>query len=397
MTRDDRQGDSSTADDSTHSYLCPYCTEAAYPTETLVRVHISYATDDVHEGHDGMTPEVEPVELDASGERVGTAFTLPGRLNLHGLSLEDIPSAYDSREFDERERRALLVAAFNADRNLSPTELQDRVTAHLDQRDLEPLSARAIRQLCRHVFLPHIDGGEVEETDESADGTEITTAETALRDLTALQQAIILAHLACPEIDRTTLATRIGTANSYPTQVINARTALVARLRSRIERGTTLERLVAERIPGADLKALIEAGYLDELDIDLQAARERKRPRPGPSGHLTGGPADVPGTGVPSTAGERPQEADDGAADSSTSHSQGATGVCRTDEGNTDGLRADGATVPRTEVEAVREQVTFDLAVVEQEMELTDPTPQQVRTKAYLEQILDRLDEILSE
>jgi len=52
--------------------------------------------------------------------------------------------------------------------------------------------------------------------------------------------------------------------------------------------------------------------------------------------------------------------------------------------------------VPRAEVEAVREQVAFDLAVVEQEMELADPTPQQVRTKAYLQQILDRLDEILS-
>lgn len=61
-----------------HAFLCPYCADAAYPTEMLTRVHVSYATDSVHEGHDGMTPEVEPVECDANGERVGTAFTLPG-------------------------------------------------------------------------------------------------------------------------------------------------------------------------------------------------------------------------------------------------------------------------------------------------------------------------------
>ena len=419
------QRDSSAVDDSTHSYLCPYCTEAEYPTETLVRVHISYATDSSHESQDGMIPEVEPVELDASGQQVGTAFTLPAKLNLHGLSLEDIPVSYDGREFDERERRALLVAAFNANRDLSGTELQDRVTAHLAERDLDPLSARAIRQLCRHVFLPHIDAENAGCPDETpADGTGITTAETALRDLTALQQAIILAHLARPDIDRTTLATRIGTANSYPTQVIDARANLVARLRSRIEGGTTLERLVAERIPVEDLERLVSERYLEEFDIDLQAVRERKRPRPRSNG--------VPGTVPVDSSGTLPtSEGDDGASegecdrtgsDRSDSHGRDGAitdGACgdnkagteetETNNGVTGEVAADGidsndatpatsdsdATVPRAEVEAVREQVAFDLAVVEQEMELTDPTPQQVRTKAYLEQILDRLDEIL--
>lgn len=435
MTTENQHDD--TTDDAGHSYLCPYCSEAAYPTETLVRVHISYAADSSHAGRDGMTPEVEPLELDADGEQVGTAFTLPGQLNLHALTLEDIPTAYGGREFDERERRTLLVAAFNANRNLSATELQDRVTAHLEQRDLEPLPTRDLRQLCQHVFLPHLDDEGVSD-EQSVDGTGITTAQTTLRDLTALQQAIILAHLARPDIDRTTLATRVGTANSYPTQVIETRSDLVARLRSRLEGERTLERLIADRVPEADFEELVDEGYLDAFDIDLQTVQERKRRHAESAGHTTAARATGAGgseaSGAGSEMGDERTDSSNG-RDTATRHSVSETAPCcehvpetTTDsecasdgveivgergqtgptvtasegpvaEGDGDGTTGDSdsaATVPRAEVEAVREQVAFDLAVVEQEMELADPTPQQVRTKAYLEQLLERLDELLS-
>jgi hypothetical protein len=436
-------------------YRCPYC-GAEYPTEMLARVHVTYADDDAHEGRDGMTPEVEPVECDASGDPVGTAFTLAGQLNLHGLSLSDIPHAYDGREFDERERRALLVAAFDADSDRPVTELQDRVTAHLAERDLDPLSTRDLRELCEHVFRP-VEADETAGGEHDADGTELRTAETRLRNLTPLQQAIVLAHLACPDSDRTDLATRVGTARSYPTQVIDARPDLVARLRSRLEQ-TSLERLVAERVPGEDLAEIREEGYLDAFDIDLAAARERKRRRNDPGGPV---PEDSDDAGLPAgdTTAATPGDSDDAGppagdttpsapdSDDTASGRRVVRGEDTADErapGETSAVPADaaapfgpdgaeddghertsdgdspdaggdpdghegpgragdsreavsgGETVPRAEVEAVREQVAFDLAVVEQEMELADPTPQQVRTKAYLEQILERLDEVLS-
>jgi hypothetical protein len=383
------------------TYRCPYC-PAEYPTEMLARVHVSYADDSRHEGRDGMTPEVEPVECDASGERVGTAFTLAGQLNLHGLSLSDIPAAYNGRTFDERERRALLVAAVNADGDRAETELQDRVTAHLGKHGFEPLSTRELRSLCDHLFRPAVD----DETDTAEHGPELTTAETRLRDLTPLQQAIILAHLARPDSERTALATHVGTARSYPTQVIDARPALVARLRSRLER-TSPERLVAERVPAEDLDEIREAGYLDAFDIDLASARDRKRRRNDPGG-ATGSE-----TAPDATGGATPDDTSETASDSE------GTARSRSGETKEENLVSDGAAVgsepagdgtgdghggtdskqegiPRAEVAAVREQVAFDLAVVEQEMELADPTPQQVRTKAYLEQILARLDDILS-
>jgi len=396
--------ESSRVNRTAHSYRCPYC-QAEYPTEMLARVHVSYATDSVHEGHDGMTPEVEPVECDGDGDPVGTAFTLAGQLNLHGLSLSDIPATHGGRAFDERERRALLVAAFNANRSLSETELRDRVAAHLAGRDLDPLPARDIRALCDHVFDPGADG----ETTDDTGRPEITPAETRLRDLTPLQQAVLVAHLGHPDCDPTELATRVGTARSYPAQVIEGRPDLVARLRSRLER-TSLEQLVAERLPEEDLTEIREEGLLETFDIDLSAVREQKhrhRELAGGSGvadDRTTGVSDPPEVGTDSgdETNRQSKSSDDPVPTHGGAHQGGDTGEEPTGERptTTGAPAAPGAneqkTVPRAEVEAVREQVAFDLAVVEQEMELTDPTPQQVRTKAYLEQILERLDELLS-
>jgi hypothetical protein len=367
----------------------------------LARVHVSYATDGVHEDHDGMTPEVEPIECDTDGKPVGTAFTLAGQLNLHGLSLSDIPATYGGRTFDERERRALLVAAFNANRSLSETELRDRVAAHLAGRDLDPLPARDIRALCEHVF-----GSGTDEATDDTGRSEITPAETRLRDLTPLQQAVVAAHLTHPDRDPTELATRVGTARSYPAQVLEGRSDLVARLRSRLER-TSVERLVAERIPEEDLAEIREEGLLETFDIDLAAVREQKRRHRNVAGG-SGAPgvagADSQTTGVndsPEEGATASNEADRRGEDGTDPVLSGAGGVDTGEDPTEDGVTTtptadDAETVSRAEVEAVREQVAFDLAVVEQEMELADPTPQQVRTKAYLEQILERLDEILS-
>lgn len=427
------------------TYRCPYC-PAEYPTEMLTRVHVSYAGDERHEGRNGMTPEVEPVECDASGEAVGTAFTLAGQLNLHGLSLSEIPAEYRGRTFDERERRALLVAALNASRRLAVTELQDRVTAHLDEHDRDPLSTRELRDLCEYVFEPY-DDAETEAGDEG----EIATAETALRDLTPRQQALVVAHIASPDAPWPDLATAVGTAASYPKQVIETRADLVARLRVRAER-TGLERLVAERIPAPDCETIRTEGYLEGFEVDMAAVGRRKRLRGDPTGNAqvtpadgeaaTDSRADADDGGLDPDTASRGEPATDDSDPESETDSQtetdsrvdaeadgkpnpddsraGSTGVDSSDtpepvertrdaaggtenrhdrtRGHEDGPGGRSSeTVSRAEVEAVREQVAFDLAVVDEEMDLAEPTPQQVRTKAYLRAILARLDEILEE
>ena len=384
-----------------NAFLCPYCADAAYPTEMLTRVHVSYATDSVHEGHDGMTPEVAPVECDANGERVGTAFTLPGQLTPHALSVADIPTAYRGREFGERERRALLVAAYNANESVPDTELRDRVAAELAEHGHDPLPADRLRALCRHVFCPHTD-------EQSTDGSEITTAETTLRDLTALQQAIVLAHLSRPATDPTDLARRLGTARSYPSRVVDTRSELVARLRSRLDGGVGLERLVAERVPAESLERIRDEGYLETFEIDLAAAGRRKR-RHAPDAQGSADPSSAAVTGEEPgdehavddepvagdddrvTTGDVPFDGEDTGSTADDEHRQ--VGGRNERRGSPTGGEEG---VPRAEVEAVREQVAFDLAVVEREMEMADPTPQQVRTEAYLQQILARLDEVLS-
>ena len=370
------------------SYRCPYCEEATYPTEMLVRAHICWADDRAHADHDGMTPEVEPIEVDADGDPVGRAFTLAGQLNLHALELEDIPESYGGQEFNERERRALLVAAFNANKSLSYPSLTERVGAHLDGHDLSSLGQTELEQLCEGFFSPH------RAADDEVTAGDITTAETTLRDLTALQQAIVLAHVTHPQLDHPVLATQIGTAASYPPQVIGTHTALVDRLSNRLEGDCTVERLIAERIPSEDLSEIVTEQYLDEFDIDLSEASDRKH-RSGPRSDPSTGPSTgdlvgfnehtAPADETMESSQTRPETPSDR---TETAHVGQSTSAESSESRDT--------FVPRNAVESVRNQVAFDLDVLEREMELAEPTPQQARTKAYLEQILERLDELLS-
>lgn len=368
------------------SYRCPYCSEATYPSEMLVRAHISWADDDQHDDHDGMTPEVEPIEIDAEGNDVGRAFTLPAQLNLHALSLADIPETHEGREFSERERRTLLVAAFNANKRPPYPELHDLVTAHLTEHDCDPLDERELCRLCEAFFEPHKKVSQ-EQTDD------ITPAQTTLRDLTALQQAIILAHLVDPERDFEALATQFGTANSYPEQVLAARQSLVSRLKSRLNGEYTVSRLVAERIPLSDIEEIMAEGYLDGLDISVSEAVARK-PGVEMSSDVEGVSGPYPGGGsVERLSLSETTDADEemtNPCSETTDDEEEIIDSCSETEKSEEGI------VSRTEVDAVRAQVAFDLAVLEREMELAEPTPQQARTKAYLEQILDRLERILS-
>lgn len=443
MTRTDNTHET----DAVEAYRCPYCERATYQTEMLVRAHICWADDDAHADIDGTAPEVEPIELNANQEVIGRAFTLAGQLNLHALELSDIPAEFDGESFTERERRALLVCAFNANKGLPYPELQDRLTAHLEGHGFEPLSEQQVRQLCEQLFTPHMRR-------DAPDSRDITTARTALTDLTPLQQSIIVAHLCDPDLDPQTLSTSVGTAVSYPTQVLNARQDLIEGLRRRLGNGQDIESLLAERVPEAALSSIESEGYLDEFDIDLSIVRDRKQTfgiTAGPSSDSrqetpvdtdppavedeTASPPDPDSSGQPKTprsqASENGQQTtwsveptDPDALD--LSNGGGALGSpeaasdcldaltperpddtddvppqTSTEEGGSQSSDASVTvgeapeSIPRSDVVAVRRQVAFDLAVIEREMDLAEPTPQQARTKAYLEEILSALDEVL--
>ena len=85
----------------------------------------------------------------------------------------------------------------------------------------------------------------------------------------------MVAYAVRPDADEAELARRVNTASSYPEQVREARTDLLERVRIRLEHDG-VERLLAERIPRENLETISEEGYLDEFDIDIGAAIERK-------------------------------------------------------------------------------------------------------------------------
>lgn len=437
------------SDPAVDSYCCPFCESATYPTAMLVRLHVSRARDEDHTGRDGMMPEVEPVELDATGDQIGTSFTLPGKLNLHALCLDDIPTAYEGVTYEERDRRALLVAAFNANSGLALAQLQDRVTAHLEQRNMTPFSTRELESRCSQFFRPHRSN----RTETTTSTGDITRVQTTLRDLTPLQQAILLTYVVTPAAEGSEVADAVETVATYPDQVVTARAALLSRLQSVVAGTTSIERLVAERIPREDIEALAEAGHLSAVDIDLEAALARK------DGRATGSHeqdavtwnSDLRTTTTPSstdsagsgretvdtgsenqgvsestdsnmsdqnpaahsephlqTKGDSPgharqdttQESRDNTTQESrqdtTQHSPNYTTQKSRDDTNKQSRPASPKIISRGAIERVRDQVRFDLAVLEQEMDMTDPDSGYVRAKASLEQIEGRLTDILS-
>lgn len=102
-------------------------------------------------------------------------------------------------------------------------------------------------------------------------GTSNTDSESrsGLRDLTSKQQAIIIAALEHPDDPAITIATRVGTAQSYPSQVVDTHGDLLNELRDDLAAGESVVDVIERELSNQEIAKLVEGGLLSEVDTRL--------------------------------------------------------------------------------------------------------------------------------
>jgi len=90
-----------------------------------------------------------------------------------------------------------------------------------------------------------------------------------LEDLTPKQQAIIIAALEHPDDPAVTIATRVRTAQSYPSQVITKYSYILNKLRRALRSDNSLVDVVERELDKQAITELVERGLLDGIDTEL--------------------------------------------------------------------------------------------------------------------------------
>jgi hypothetical protein len=90
-----------------------------------------------------------------------------------------------------------------------------------------------------------------------------------LEDLTPKQQAIIIAALEHPDDPAVTIATRVRTAQSYPSQVITKYSYILNKLRCALSSGNSVVDVIEHELDKPAITALVERGLLDGVDTEF--------------------------------------------------------------------------------------------------------------------------------
>lgn len=90
-----------------------------------------------------------------------------------------------------------------------------------------------------------------------------------LRDLTPKQQAIIIAALEHPDDPAITIATRVGAAQSYPSQVVDTHGDLLNALRDDLAASESVVDVIERELSNQEIAKLVEGGLLSEVDTRL--------------------------------------------------------------------------------------------------------------------------------
>lgn len=246
--------------DAPPRFRCGIC-GGTYPTELLARVHLSRADDADHLTIDGFDCPSVPIEVtDQDG-----AMYIPGlesrdprdarHVNPGDVDLDD-PRLPDGAD----ERHRLIIAAAARQFDAPYREIAEAVTERHREEGHDPLSYSTIRRVVRSYFQPAAD-----RQPGSSD------AEERLGDLTPTQQAVVISMLVDPDQTDADIAERIGCARSYPSQVRDRASEIIARIEGTSSAGTRLEGAIAAELGEDDLTALRAHGYLDNLGIDAGA------------------------------------------------------------------------------------------------------------------------------
>lgn len=328
-----------------YKYRCPYC-DISYQNELLSRVHITRSDDPNHLNRNGFMPESEIQVVNPEGEVVDTVSRRPQEIDASSLSIDAFPD-----DLSDQHKHILVVAATNAEEN-TYTSLAEKVDQRLEDHDIRSPSYSTIRRVIRRFYRSQTEGGTIEREDE--------TNSKKLTELTSKQQAIIIARLCSPEASPTTIAEQISCAKSYPPQVYELATSIINGLETKVEEGEHLREVLTDELTGDDIRELVNRGLLDDVPINLATVitdAEDKKGGWGPPQHHHGG----------MTAG--PQNIDQ-QSETTDSESTQQSRLTEAPDSKPDTLDADDPTdrpfetdahetVPRSELEALREKVRF--------------------------------------
>ena len=90
-----------------------------------------------------------------------------------------------------------------------------------------------------------------------------------LANLTTKQQAIIIATLEHPDEPAVSIATRVGTAQSYPSQVVDNHRDVLNALRKQLETGDGVADVIERELSQQEIIEIVDCGLLDQVNTRL--------------------------------------------------------------------------------------------------------------------------------
>jgi len=250
-------------------YHCPYC-DVAYHHETLTRVHITRSDDPDHANRNGLMPETTiRISNHDDTETTGTSTKRPADINAQTLTVNDLPDT-----LTDRHKLIVLTATWNP-YETEYTALKDKADELLENRDHDTLSYATVRRVIRRFYRP-------DTTDRNTTPTHNTTTDTmtdntdtpdTLTDLTTKQQAILIATAAHPTDSNNRIATRIGTAQSYPSQVSNSFPGILTDLENAHNTDRGLIDTIANELTKDDITDLETNDLLANTTVNVEDIR----------------------------------------------------------------------------------------------------------------------------
>jgi hypothetical protein len=237
-------------------FECPHC-DVSYSNETLTRVHVTRNDDDDHVNHDGLMPETEITVRDAdTDDYIETVTRRPKNINVQSITRDDLPD-----DLTDRHAEIVLVATWNP-YETDYSNLEEQALERFEQYNLDPLSYSTVRRVTRRFY------GDGNTGNRTRNMTSNKQPET-LSDGTTKQQAVIIARLAHPEDSDARIAERIGTAQSYPSQIYDRFDDVIARLDTKIKNGSDLKTTVVNDLNRDDLGAINEQNLLSDTGVNI--------------------------------------------------------------------------------------------------------------------------------
>ncbi|SNR64648.1 hypothetical protein [Halorubrum vacuolatum] len=230
-----------------YRYRCPIC-ETIYENEITARVHITRSDDEAHKNTNGLMPEAEVEVLSQDGDLLDTVSRQPDEIDLECLTVDQLPD-----DFPEHHRHIIRIATTNPYKSYS--ELEEIISSEFSTLDLDVPSYSTIHRVVRDYYHP-----QAERTSEKTE---------SLDELTAKQQAIIIARALLPDATKSQIASKVGSASSYPAQVFERAPDIV----QRFERSSDdeINDIIKSELTPESIDELISRGLVDDLPIEFDS------------------------------------------------------------------------------------------------------------------------------